>query len=89
MLVFIEDERTFVVRNAFASGGVLEDPATGAAAAAFAGYLRDRRWSHGGHFVIRQGEDMGVPSVINVRLTGKVGALVQVGGKARVIVDQY
>ena len=32
---------------------------------------------------------MGVPSVINVRLTGKVGALVQVGGKARVIVDQY
>ena len=43
ILVFIEDERTFIVRNAFASGGVLEDPATGAAAAAFAGYLRDRR----------------------------------------------
>ena len=58
MLVFIENERTFVVRNAFASGGVLEDPATGAATAAFAGYLRDRRWSHGGHFVVRQGEDM-------------------------------
>ena len=87
MLAFIEDERPFVVRNAFASGGVLEDPATGASAAAFAGYLRDRRWSHRGHFVIRQGEDMGVPSLINVSLTNELGAPVKVGGKARVIVD--
>jgi PhzF family phenazine biosynthesis protein len=68
MLVWIEDERTFVARNAFASGGVVEDPATGAAAAAFGGYLRDQGWPHGGWFIIRQGEDMGAPSAIEVRL---------------------
>jgi len=59
MLVVVEDDRTFVVRNAFASGGVLEDPATGAAAAAFGGHLRDQHWPHRGKFTIRQGEDMG------------------------------
>ncbi|WP_195828580.1 PhzF family phenazine biosynthesis protein, partial [Bordetella pertussis] len=31
-------------RNAFAAGGVYEDPATGAAAAALAGHLRDSGW---------------------------------------------
>ena len=87
MRVFIEDERTFVVRNAFASGGVLEDPATGATAAAFAGYLRDRGWSHCGSFFIRQGEDVGEPSLINVSLNDEVGAPVKVGGTARVIAD--
>ncbi|MFN7718479.1 MAG: PhzF family phenazine biosynthesis protein, partial [Sphingomonadaceae bacterium] len=40
MLVYRETERLFHARNAFASGGVLEDPATGAAAAALAGMLR-------------------------------------------------
>lgn len=34
-------ETIFQVRNAFPVGGVVEDPATGAAAAAFGGYLRD------------------------------------------------
>lgn len=87
MLVFVEDERTFVARNAFASGGVLEDPATGAAAAAFAGYLRDKNWPHGGRFTIRQGEDMGAPSRIDVRLTDTAGSPVQVSGRARLIDD--
>ncbi|MEM7004997.1 MAG: PhzF family phenazine biosynthesis protein [Pseudomonadota bacterium] len=83
MLVYVEEEQTFVVRNAFASGGVLEDPATGAAAAAFAGYLRDRSWPHRGHFTIRQGEDMGAPSIIDVVLTNEPGAPVRVAGQAR------
>lgn len=83
MLVHIEGDRAFSARNAFASGGVLEDPATGAAAAAFAGYLRDRGWAHGGHFVIRQGEDMGAPSLIDVHLSSKPGSSVQVSGNAR------
>jgi PhzF family phenazine biosynthesis protein len=87
MFVYIEDDRVFSVRNAFASGGVLEDPATGAAAAAFAGYLRDRGWPHGGQFTIRQGEDMGVPSIIEVRLSNEVGSSVQVSGTARFILD--
>ncbi|MEM1078140.1 MAG: PhzF family phenazine biosynthesis protein [Pseudomonadota bacterium] len=85
MLAHIEGEQSFVVRNAFASGGVLEDPATGAAAAAFAGYLRDRQWPHGGRFTIRQGEDMGSPSEIIVTLDDIKGASVQVSGRAREI----
>ena len=36
-LVTIETPRLFHVRNAFAAGGVVEDPATGAGAGAFAG----------------------------------------------------
>ncbi len=83
MLVHIEGNQTFVVRNAFASGGVLEDPATGAAAAAFAGYLRDCGWPHGGSFTIRQGEDMGSPSLINVSLNGVAGSPVSVSGGVR------
>lgn len=57
MLVFVESANQFSVRNAFASGGVVEDPATGAAAAALAGYLRDLGWPHGGRIAVRQGED--------------------------------
>ncbi|WP_421979239.1 PhzF family phenazine biosynthesis protein [Roseibium sp.] len=83
MLVYIEGDQTFVVRNAFASGGVLEDPATGAAAAAFAGYLRDSQWPHDGSFTIRQGEDMGSPSLIKVSLDDTAGASVRVSGGAR------
>ncbi len=86
MLVFIETDQTFVARNAFASGGVLEDPATGAAAAAFAGYLRDSNWPHGGEFTIRQGEDMGSPSLIHVSLDDVKGNSVRVSGTARDIV---
>ncbi|MFK7763724.1 MAG: PhzF family phenazine biosynthesis protein [Roseobacter sp.] len=85
MLVFIEADQAFVARNAFASGGVLEDPATGAAAAAFAGYLRDQDWPHGGAFTIRQGEDMGSPSLIRIALDDTNGAPVRVSGKAHTI----
>ena len=85
MLVHIADNRNFDVRNAFASGGVLEDPATGAAAAAFAGYLRDVNWEHGGTFTIRQGEDMGAPSVIQVAMSDVSGAPVRVSGTTREI----
>jgi len=83
MLVHIEADTLFNVRNAFASGGVLEDPATGAAAAAFAGYLRDLGWPHGGHFTIKQGYDMGMPSVLEIDLTDELGSSVRISGKAR------
>lgn len=85
MLVHIENDRAFSVRNAFASGGVLEDPATGAAAAAFAGYLRDQDWPHGGQFTIRQGDDMGAPSIIDVELSSERGSSVRVTGNARLM----
>ena len=85
MLVYIEDAQTFHSRNAFASGGVFEDPATGAASAAFAGYLRDKQWPHGGKITLYQGEDMGAPSVITVALTDEPGAPVSVSGSTRKI----
>lgn len=56
-------------RNPFPVGGIYEDPATGAAAAAFAGYLRESGFMTPGEtFAIRQGEDMGRLSVINVKV---------------------
>lgn len=85
MLVFKEYDRKFHTRNAFASGGVFEDPATGAASAAFAGYLRDIKWPHENNFQIIQGEDMGMRSIINVDLTDEKGASIRVSGTARLM----
>lgn len=82
-LVWAETARRFHARNAFASGGVYEDPATGAAAAALAGYLRDLGWPHGGAIEILQGEDMGVPSRLQVQLTDEPGSSVRVSGSVR------
>ncbi len=84
-LVFVKDARHFDARNAFASGGVLEDPATGAAAAAFAGYLRDLGWPHGGSIEIIQGEDMGMRSIIHAQIPEPRGASVRVSGTARLM----
>ena len=50
-------------------GGVVEDPATGAAAAAFGGYLRHHGLvDEAATFTIRQGEDLGRPSELTVEL---------------------
>ena len=69
----------------FAPGmGVLEDPATGSAAAAFAGTLV-AGLSDGEHaFMIEQGYEMSRPSLINLSLSIRGGALVgaTVGGDA-------
>lgn len=83
MLVVREDDARFHVRNAFASGGVLEDPATGAAAAAFAGYLRDSgRLGEGGLDIV-QGEDMGSRSLIRAEFSNVEGSSIRVSGTAR------
>ena len=84
-LVHVRDEQRFDVRNAFASGGVLEDPATGAAAAAFAGYLRDLGWPHGGAIEIVQGEDMGMRSRIHASIPSAPGSSIRVMGTARLM----
>ncbi len=65
-LLWQESDSVIHSRNPFAAGGVYEDPATGAAAAALAGYLRDIGWKGSKTFTILQGEDMGVPSRLNV-----------------------
>ena len=85
MLVYPESKNLFHVRNAFAVGGVIEDPATGAAAAALGGYLRDLDWTCDQQFTIKQGEDMGVPSIINVRYEAEQGSPVTVSGTVRPI----
>lgn len=85
MLVFIETEQSFAARNAFASGGVLEDPATGASAAAFAGYLRELGWSYSGEITIKQGEDMGHLSIIKVDALAGKGSPASVYGETRAI----
>ncbi|MDB5909926.1 MAG: PhzF family phenazine biosynthesis protein, partial [Massilia sp.] len=46
VLAWAEHAQLFHTRNPFASGGVYEDPATGAGTAALAGYLRDLGWPH-------------------------------------------
>jgi len=84
-VIWYESDELFHSRNAFASGGVYEDPATGAAAAALAGYLRDIHWQGKKTFTILQGEDMKVPSRLLVKYTSKVGESVSVSGEVRYI----
>jgi PhzF family phenazine biosynthesis protein len=82
-LLHNESDKLFHSRNAFAYGGVVEDPATGAAAAALAGYLRDIGWQGERKFEILQGFDMGVPSRLVVEYSDTVGASVSVSGATR------
>jgi PhzF family phenazine biosynthesis protein len=84
-LVFAETPRLLHTRNAFASGGVYEDPATGAATAALAGYLRDIAWPHGGVIDVIQGEDMGVRSLLRAGIPPMPGSPIRVSGTARFI----
>jgi PhzF family phenazine biosynthesis protein len=84
-LVHGETPRLFHVRNPFPIGGVYEDPATGAAAAALAGYLRDLGWPHGGSIEIVQGEDMGARSRLRAEIPSSPGASIRVSGMTRMI----
>jgi len=85
LLAYSETPQRFHTRNPFASGGVYEDPATGAATAAFAGYLRDIAWPHGGAIEIVQGEDMGMRSRLRAEIPPAPGSSIRVSGTARVM----
>jgi len=84
-LIHAETSHRFNSRNPFASGGVYEDPATGAAAAALAGYLRDLDWPHGGTIDIVQGEDMGARSRLKAEISPTPGSSIRVSGTARLM----
>ena len=84
-LIVAKTPQLFHARNAFASGGVYEDPATGAAAAAFAGYLRDLAWLHGGAINLIQGEDMGMRSRLRAEIPTEPGSSIRVSGTARIM----
>lgn len=80
-LVWRESPDVFHARNPFPPGGVVEDPATGAAAAAFGAYLRDLRLIPvPATITIRQGEDMGRPSLLTVTIPTEGG--IRVSGEA-------
>ena len=85
LFAWAENDRLFHTRNPFASGGVYEDPATGAATAALAGYLRDIDWPHQGSIEIIQGEDMGQRSRLYAAIAATPGGSIRVSGAARVM----
>ncbi|QKC80539.1 PhzF family phenazine biosynthesis protein [Mesorhizobium sp. NZP2077] len=85
LLAYAETPRLFHTRNPFASGGVYEDPATGASTAAFAGYLRDIGWPHGGAIDVVQGEDMGMRSRLHADIAPEIGSSIRVSGTARMM----
>jgi PhzF family phenazine biosynthesis protein len=74
-LVWRESADVFHSRNPFPVGGIVEDPATGAAAAALGGYLRAAGLlTVPASILIRQGEAMGRPSrlLVDVPATGGI-----------------
>lgn len=85
-LIWRDSDGTIHSRNPFAGHGVYEDSATGAAAAALAGYLRDA-----GHsdqpFDVFQGADMGAPSFLQVTPLAGARASVRIRGAVRDIKD--
>jgi PhzF family phenazine biosynthesis protein len=80
-LVWRETDHVFHARNPFPVGGVVEDPATGAAAAAFGAYLRDLQLvAPPATITIHQGQDMGRPSLLTVDIGERGG--IGVSGQA-------
>lgn len=77
-LVWRELPDLFHARNPFPVGGIVEDPATGAAAAALGGYLRAASLvTPPATILIRQGEAMGRPSRITVEIPPSGGIVVR------------
>jgi len=75
-LIWRESSDVFHARNPFPVGGVVEDPATGAAAA-LGGYLRAAKLvSTPATIHIRQGEAMGRPSQLTVEIPATGGIVV-------------
>jgi trans-2,3-dihydro-3-hydroxyanthranilate isomerase len=87
----VESGHSFHARMFAPALGVPEDPATGAAAAAFAGLLAaSGSLADGDHaIVIEQGYEMGRPSLIRLGLALKAGSLVSaaVGGDAVLVTE--
>jgi PhzF family phenazine biosynthesis protein len=76
-LIWRESDTVFHSRNPFPVGGIVEDPATGAAAAALGGYLRAVELVPvPTTLFIRQGEAMGRPSQIGVHIPVSGGIVV-------------
>jgi PhzF family phenazine biosynthesis protein len=82
-LVWRQAPTVFYARNPFPPGGVVEDPATGAAAAAFGGYLRELGLVPVPVTVtIYQGQDLGRPGTISMRIPAGTDTGIEVTGTA-------
>jgi PhzF family phenazine biosynthesis protein len=82
-LVWREAPSVFHARDPFPVGGVVEDPATGAAAAALGAYLRALRLVDPPvRVTIHQGHDLGRPSLLLVDIPAGEGAGIVVSGAA-------
>jgi PhzF family phenazine biosynthesis protein len=85
-LVWRESPSVFHARNPFPPGGVVEDSATGAAAAAFGGYLRELGLVQPPVTVtVHQGHDLGRPSLLRVAIPAEPGTGIAVTGTAVVL----
>ena len=77
-LVFAERPDLFHARNPFPPGGIFEDPATGAAAAALGGYLRELGLAPDPPRVtVLQGVELGRPSRLDVEIPPSGGIRVR------------
>jgi PhzF family phenazine biosynthesis protein len=82
-LVWQESATVYHARNPFPPGGIVEDPATGAAAAAFGGYLRELNLIQvPSTIVIYQGADLGRPGILTVDIGAEPGTGIGVTGTA-------
>ncbi len=82
-VVWRESDTVFHARDPFPPGGVVEDAATGAAAAALGGYLRELRLVPvPTEVTVRQGEDMGRPSLLHVAIPSAPTSGIEVTGTA-------
>ena len=85
-LVWRERDELYHARNAFPVGGVYEDPATGAAAPAFGGYLRSLDLvTAPAQVTILQGEDMGRPSLLIVDIPPGDDGITVTGGAVPIL----
>jgi PhzF family phenazine biosynthesis protein len=82
-LVYRESAQVFHARNPFPPGGVVEDPATGAAAAALGGYLRELGLvAPPATVTVHQGQDMGRPGLLTIEIPAQPGTGIAVTGAA-------
>lgn len=84
-ILWEENENLFHSRNAFAYGGVYEDPATGSAAISLGEYLRSMGIKKSGEIEILQGFDMKQPSQLFVSFNEILNSSIKVSGTCRFV----